>query len=86
MSNGKNTIKTNRRLEGVVVSAKADKTRVVKVERVVMHPKYAKRFRVSRRYQAHDEKNQYQEGDKVVIEATRPLSRTKRWRIVSKLK
>ncbi|MBU1038794.1 30S ribosomal protein S17 [Patescibacteria group bacterium] len=80
------TNKIKRSLEGLVVSAKTDKTRVVKVERVVVHPKYGKRIRLSQRYHAHDEKNEYKLGDKVILEATRPLSRLKRWRIVGKLK
>jgi len=75
-----------RQLEGTVVSAKANKTRVVLVSRVQVHPKYGKRFRTSERYAAHDETNTYQVGDKVVIEETRPLSRTKRFRIISKAK
>ncbi len=80
------TSKIKRSLEGVVVSAKTDKTRVVKVERVMIHPKYGKRIRLSRRYLAHDAANQYQVGDKVVLEACRPLSKLKRWRIAAKLK
>ena len=74
-----------RQLEGVVVSAKAPKTRVVLVERTQVHPKYGKRFQTSRRYPSHDENNVYQLGDKVVIEEARPLSRTKRWRIIKKV-
>jgi small subunit ribosomal protein S17 len=75
-----------RQLEGVVVSAGASKTRIVLVERTQIHPKYGKRFQVSRRYPSHDENNVYQIGDKVVIEETRPLSRTKRWRIIKKVR
>lgn len=74
-----------RRLEGVVVSAKASKTRIVLVERLQAHPKYGKRFRTSRRFAAHDERNAFEVGDRVLIEASRPYSRTKRWRIVRKL-
>lgn len=77
--------KSKRQLEGVVVSDKANKTRVVLVERVMVHPKYGKRYRMSKRYAAHDEKNVYKTGDKVVIQATRPLSRTKRWFILKKV-
>ncbi|HAO81190.1 MAG: 30S ribosomal protein S17 [Parcubacteria group bacterium GW2011_GWD2_43_10] len=75
----------HRSLRGVVVSAKADKTRVVEVRRVVAHAKYGKRFRLSRRFACHDDKNAYQLGDKVVIEECRPLSKTKKWRIISKI-
>jgi small subunit ribosomal protein S17 len=71
-----------RRLEGTVVSDKMMKTRVVAVTRFRRHPKYLKYYRVTRRYKAHDEKNAYRVGDKVVIEETRPLSKEKRWRIV----
>lgn len=81
------TAKTNqsRKLEGVVVSAKADKTRIVLVTRTKSHPKYGRRYKVSRRYAVHDEHNRYQLDDRVVMIETRPLSRTKRWRIISKL-
>lgn len=78
-------LKNVRRLEGVVVSAAMTKTRVVRVERVQSHEKYGKQFRTSERYSAHDEKNIYKVGDKVVLEETRPLSRTKRFRIVAKI-
>jgi small subunit ribosomal protein S17 len=80
------TTPIKRQLEGEVVSASANKTRVVLVSRVQVHPKYGKRFRTSQRYQAHDEQNTYKLGDRVVIEETRPYSRTKRFRIVSKVK
>lgn len=80
-----NPIVNKRHIEGVVVSAKADKTRVVLVTRTVAHPKYGKRYQVSRRYPSHDARNAYAVGDKVVIEETRPYSKTKRWRIVRKL-
>ncbi len=80
------TTPTKRQLEGEVVAARANKTRVVLVSRVQVHPKYGKRFRTSERYAVHDELNAYKVGDRVVIEETRPLSRTKRFRIVAKLK
>lgn len=73
-----------RRLEGTVVSDKMQKTRVVQVESMKKHPKYLKYYKVSRRFKAHDEENQYKTGDSVVIEESRPLSRDKRWVIVSK--
>lgn len=82
-ANHNTTVK--RQLEGVVVSAKMPKTRVVLVERVQAHPKYGKRFHTSHRYAAHDEKNATKLGDHVVIQESRPLSRTKRWSIVGKL-
>lgn len=74
----------HRRLSGVVVSAKSDKTRIVEITRVVAHIKYGKRFKVSQRFASHDAENVYQLGDKVVIEECRPYSKTKRWRIVAK--
>lgn len=66
---------------GVVVGAKADKTVTVLIERRITHPLYGKSVRRSKRYHAHDEQNQYQVGDTVRIEETRPLSKTKRWRV-----
>ncbi len=67
---------------GTVVSDKMDKTIVVKVETRMPHPLYGKIVRRSKRYTAHDEENQCREGDLVRIMETRPLSRTKRWRLV----
>lgn len=71
-----------RRLKGEVVSDKMDKTVVVKVDRTVVHPKYLKRYTVSKRFKAHDATNEVKTGDLVTIEETRPLSKGKRWRIV----
>lgn len=84
MSENKTQFK-RRRLNGVVVSDKMDKTVVVRVERVIQHPKYLKRFALSKKYKAHDEENAYATGDKVVIEETRPLAKSKTWRVVSKV-
>jgi small subunit ribosomal protein S17 len=78
----KKTIK--RKFEGVVVSDKANKTVVVLVSTTKMHPKYNKRYLSSKKYQAHDENNQYKVGDTVVIVETRPISKTKKWRVLSK--
>lgn len=71
-----------RRLSGVVTSDKMDKTIVVKVDRTVVHPKYQKRYVVSKKYKVHDETNAHKVGDKVTIEETRPLSKDKRFRVV----
>jgi small subunit ribosomal protein S17 len=71
-----------RKLTGTVVSDAMEKTRVVEVTRDVLHPIYKKRYRVSKRFYAHDEKEQAREGDVVTMEETRPLSKLKRWRIV----
>ena len=68
--------------QGVVVSDKGDKTVVVKVERTVRHRLYAKIMRRSKKYPTHDEANVGQMGDVVRIMECRPLSRTKRWRLV----
>lgn len=73
-----------RKLQGTVVSDKMTKTRVVEVERLKKHPRYLKYYKVSRRFKAHDEKNEYKVGDKVVIQEMRPMSKEKRWRIVNK--
>lgn len=67
---------------GTVVSDKMDKTIVVKVETRMPHPLYGKIVRRSKRYTAHDEENQCGIGDLVRIMETRPVSRTKRWRLV----
>ncbi|NQT50031.1 30S ribosomal protein S17 [Candidatus Kuenenbacteria bacterium] len=71
-----------RRFTGVVTSTKMDKTAVVLVERIVMHKRYKKQYKVSRKYKVHDEKNQVKVGEKVKFEECRPLSKDKRWRIV----
>ncbi len=67
--------------EGVVVSDKMTKTRVVLIERVYRHPRYERVVRRSKKLKAHDETNASKVGDRVLIEETRPLSREKRWRI-----
>ncbi len=77
--------KTIRTLTGRVTSDKMDKTVTVLVERKVKHPLYGKVIRRSKKYHAHDENNEYREGDLVVIEECRPLSRTKAWRVTSLL-
>ena len=66
---------------GVVVSDKADKTVTVVVERRVQHPVYGKQVSRTKKYHAHDEKNEFRVGDMVRIIETRPLSKTKRWRV-----
>jgi len=73
----------SRTFNGVVVSDRNDKTIVVKVDTVKKHPKYQKRYTVSRKYKVHDEKNQFHVGDKVSFIECRPLSRDKRWRVIS---
>ncbi len=70
---------------GVVVSDAADKTVTVLVARRFAHPLYGKQVRRTRKYHAHDEDNRYRTGDTVRIVETRPLSRTKRWRVVERI-
>lgn len=74
-----------KKLSGIVVSDKMQKTVVVEVKRVVLHPKYKKRYTVSKKYKAHDENNEYKIGDKVIIEESRPYSKEKRWRVIKKI-
>jgi small subunit ribosomal protein S17 len=66
---------------GVVVSDKMDKTVVVAIENRSPHPKYGKIVVKTKRYKVHDEENRCKEGDRVRIQETRPLSRTKRWTV-----
>lgn len=67
---------------GIVTGNKMQKTVVVTVERQVIHPLYKRVIRHSKKFLAHDEKNECQAGDTVRIRETRPLSRRKRWRVV----
>ena len=71
-----------RTLHGVVVSDKQDKTIIVKVERRYTHPMLKKTVRSSKKYYAHDEKNEFSVGDIVWIEERRPLSKLKRWEVI----
>ena len=70
-----------RRMIGTVVSDIQDKTVVVKTVRRVTHPIYRKQYTVSTKYQAHDEENKAKLGDKVSISETRPVSKTKTWKL-----
>ncbi len=74
--------KNKRRFHGVVVSHRMDKTAVVSVSQIKVHPKYGKRYKTSERYKVHDEKNECKIGESVMFEECRPLSKEKRWRIV----
>lgn len=69
-------------LQGTVVSDKNDQTVVVNVQRQVMHPLYKKYIGRSKKYHAHDEKNQFKEGDTVRIQECRPFSKLKRWEVL----
>jgi len=70
-------------LQGTVVSDKGDKTVIVLVERRVMHPVYKKFIKQSKKYAAHDEANSFKIGDTVSIEECRPISKSKRWVVVT---
>ena len=72
-------------LQGIVVSDKTDKTVVVKVERRFTHPLLNKTVPRSKKYQAHDDANTYKIGDTVLIEESKPISKTKRWVVVGAL-
>ena len=80
--------KTTKRkdLQGLVVSNKMNKTVVVQVERKFAHPKFKKVVKSTRKYKAHDEENECNPGDFVRIGETRPLSKTKRWRLLGIIK
>ncbi len=75
----------HRKLQGVVVSDKMQKTAVVAVTHERKHPKYLKYYKVTTRLKAQNDNNEYKTGDKVTIEETRPLSKEKRWKIISKM-
>ena len=79
--------KTNkpRILKGVIISDKMQKTAVVRILRLKKHPKYKKYFKVSKNFKVHDPENQYHPGDKVFIQETRPMSKSKRWVIIGKI-
>jgi len=77
MSTTDQTKKVIKTLRGTVVSDAMDKTVVVKIDRFIKHPKYRKYYKVSKKYKAHDEENQYHIGDLVDIASCRPLSKTK---------
>ncbi len=80
----KNKKQNSKSLSGVVVSDKMQKTVVVAVSRLKMHPKYKKQYKVTTHYKAHDEKGEYHIGDKVTIIECRPYSKDKRWRVIQK--
>jgi len=77
--------KQKKTVVGQVIGGKMDKTIVVSADRFVQHRRYRKYIKRSTRYKAHDEHNEASAGDKVLIEEARPLSKTKRWRLVSVL-
>jgi small subunit ribosomal protein S17 len=72
-------------LTGIIVSDKTEKTVVVKVERRVKHPLYGKIIKRSKKYHAHDEGNEFKQGETVRIEETRPISKLKTWRVIDRV-
>lgn len=74
-----------RKLQGIIISDKMNKTRVIAITRLKKHPRYKKYYKVTTKFKAHDEKNEYKTGDVVIIEETRPISKEKRWRIIEKI-
>jgi len=74
--------KKETRIEGIVISDKMNKTRVVSTESIVKHPMYGKYLKVRKKYYAHDEENKSKIGDKVILKSSIPISKTKRWIIV----
>jgi small subunit ribosomal protein S17 len=84
MSESRSSLRKTR--VGVVTSTAMEKTAVVRVERLVEHPLYKKTLKRSKKYHAHDEKNECNVGDTVRVMETRPLSRTKCWRVVEIIK
>ena len=71
-----------RTIKGIVTSDKMDKTRVITVHSYKVHSKYKKKYRVSKKFYAHDPDNQTKMGDEITIYETRPLSKLKRWTVI----
>ena len=76
---------SKKKLTGIVVSDKMQKTVVVNVERIKEHPKYKRRYKVHKKYKAHDEQGEFHVGDKVIIEECTPLSKDKHFVVVKKV-
>ena len=72
-----------KRMKGLIVSDKAEKTAIVSITRFFKHKRYGKYVRVDKKYKAHNEENKYKLGDKVIIEECKPLSKDKHFKIVS---
>ena len=75
-----------RRFQGTVVSDKMNDTAIVTIVGKRVHSKYKKSYKVTRRFNCHNKNNQYKKGDVVLFEECRPMSKTKRWRIIAKVK
>lgn len=78
----KDSVTTKRSFKGIVTSDSMDKTIVVNVDRTKIHPRYKKRYTVSRKYKVHDEKEQFKVDDKVTFVECKPMSKDKRWRVI----
>lgn len=76
---------SNRTLTGLVISTAMDKSVIIRIERKIKHPVYGKYIRRSTKVHAHDENNECNNGDTVVVEQCRPMSKTKSWRLVKVL-
>lgn len=85
MTTKETTQKKKHQLIGIVVSDKMNKTATVAVTRYVKHPKYGKYMRITKKYKAHDAENTYKEGERVMIEECRPLSKEKHFLVVGKV-
>ena len=79
------TTPQRRTIKGYIVSDKMQKTVVVKVTRMRIHPKYKKSYKVSTRFKAHSPEDSFHVGDKVIIQEGRPLSKEKRWTVIKKI-
>jgi small subunit ribosomal protein S17 len=77
-----NNSNKKRLIEGIVSSDKMDKTVVVDVNEMKVHPKYLKRYVSTKRYKAHDPDNKFKVGDKVKISETKPISKDKKWKVI----
>lgn len=76
---------SKKKLIGIVVSDKMQKTVVVEVERIKEHPKYRRRYKTHKKYKAHDENKEFHIGDKVLIEETIPMSKDKHFKVIQKI-
>ncbi|MBI4359503.1 MAG: 30S ribosomal protein S17 [Candidatus Jacksonbacteria bacterium] len=77
--------KHKRRQTGVITSNAMQKTVVVEITRIKVHPKYRKRYASAKKFKAHDQKNEYKIGDTVTIEECKPISKEKRWKVIQKI-
>jgi small subunit ribosomal protein S17 len=77
--------KNRKKLTGIVIGDKMEKTVVVQVTRRVTHPRWQKVITIKKKFYAHDPKEEFKPGDKVIIEESRPLSKVKRWKVLQRL-